>query len=97
MLLLWVGWGGLQDTSSRPLFEHLEYSVEHAEHLSVQDYLSTTLAQELSRQLNPLGGFAVPSRDEENQLTTDFPDEVRDSPGPREGRGARRANMLLIS
>ena len=41
-----------------------------------QEFVSTTLAQELGRQMNPLGGFAVPSREDENQLSTDFPDEV---------------------
>lgn len=41
-----------------------------------QDFVETTLVQELGRQLNPLGGFAVPSREDENQLSSDFPDEV---------------------
>lgn len=42
-----------------------------------QDYISTTLEEELAKQLNPLGGFAVPSRDDENHLSSDFPDEVQ--------------------
>lgn len=41
-----------------------------------QEYISTVVAQELARQLNPLGGFMVPSREDENQLSSDFPDEV---------------------
>lgn len=40
--------------------------------------MSTTLIEELARQLNPLGGFPVPSREDENQLSSDFPDEVNE-------------------
>lgn len=39
------------------------------------EFVSTTLVDELGKQLNPLGGYSVPSRDNENQLS-DFPDEV---------------------
>ena len=41
-----------------------------------QEFVSTTLVEELGKQLKPLGGFPVPSREEENQLSSDFPDEV---------------------
>ena len=40
------------------------------------EFVNTTLAEEVSRQMNPLGGFTVPSRADENQLSSDFPDEV---------------------
>ncbi|CAM9570502.1 unnamed protein product [Sphacelaria rigidula] len=43
-----------------------------------QEFVSTTLAEQLERQLNPLGGFTVPSREDENQLSSDFPDEAVD-------------------
>ncbi|CAM9728964.1 unnamed protein product, partial [Ectocarpus fasciculatus] len=43
-----------------------------------QELVRTTVAEEVSRQMNPLGGFAVPSREDENQLSSDFPDEAVD-------------------
>lgn len=39
------------------------------------EFVSTTLVDELGKQLNPLGGYPVPSRDNENHLS-EFPDEV---------------------
>eukprot|EP00752_Nemacystus_decipiens_P007482 g6684.t1 len=49
---------------------------ECAEHW--HEFVNTTLAEEVSRQMNPLGGFTVPSRADENQLSSDFPDEAVD-------------------
>ncbi|CAN0573764.1 unnamed protein product, partial [Ectocarpus sp. 12 AP-2014] len=43
-----------------------------------QEFVRTTVAAEVSRQMNPLGGFAVPSREDENHLSSDFPDEAVD-------------------
>ncbi|CAM9269961.1 unnamed protein product, partial [Chrysoparadoxa australica] len=43
-----------------------------------RDYAGSALADALKLQAMPLGGFPIPSREEENQLSTDFPDDDGD-------------------
>lgn len=69
-----TGGGGVERRASRKsLVGALVSSRECAEQW--HEFVSTTLVDELGKQLNPLGGYPVPSRENENQLS-EFPDEV---------------------
>ncbi|CAM9683837.1 unnamed protein product, partial [Discosporangium mesarthrocarpum] len=41
-----------------------------------KEFISATVVVEVAKQSRPLGGFHIPSRDEENQLTTNFPEDA---------------------
>ncbi|CAM9372627.1 unnamed protein product, partial [Phaeothamnion confervicola] len=43
-----------------------------------EEYVLGHLARATELQSCPLGGFTIPSRDDENQLSTDFPDDALD-------------------